>query len=240
MSIQIQHPIYRDDDYTRWDILIEIRNDTTPHHPCSAVVEGALLCAGQDRHTRDHRRYVTDDPEWQERNIGQCVPTVEDAIHQIHEALRRDLVGLAIEGEKVLNRTAGEALLLSGKGAAPVRTVTPSTFVATRAAQVAHEVLRAYRGVIGDNGQDPWSQLEPWRRDSLVQGAELALSGATPEHQHETWLENRQRAGWTYGDVEDAVAKTHPAMVPYDMLPMPQRVKGALFQAAVRAVAGTL
>jgi hypothetical protein len=41
--------------------------------------------------------------------------------------------------------------------------------------------------------------------------------------------------GWVYGTAKDAEKKTHPCMVPYDKLPLAQRRKDALFQAAVRA-----
>jgi hypothetical protein len=40
-----------------------------------------------------------------------------------------------------------------------------------------------------------------------------------------------------YGEVKDAVAKTHPCMVPYDDLPEFQRKKDALFLAIVRVLA---
>lgn len=43
-------------------------------------------------------------------------------------------------------------------------------------------------------------------------------------------------AGWGYGEVKDANAKTHPCIVPFDQLPEFQRKKDALFCAIVDAL----
>ena len=36
---------------------------------------------------------------------------------------------------------------------------------------------------------------------------------------HETWGMERQKQGWSYGEVLDAEQKKHPCMIPYEKLP---------------------
>ncbi|MFD0468599.1 RyR domain-containing protein [Nonomuraea thailandensis] len=53
---------------------------------------------------------------------------------------------------------------------------------------------------------------------------------------HEAWCEHKRAEGWTYGPDKDPDAKTHPCLVPYDQLPVEQRVKDAVFHAIVGAL----
>ena len=41
---------------------------------------------------------------------------------------------------------------------------------------------------------------------------------------------------WSYGEVKDAEAKTHPCLIPYDQLPEFQKAKDKLFVAIVDAL----
>ena len=36
---------------------------------------------------------------------------------------------------------------------------------------------------------------------------------------HETWGMERQKQGWSYGEIHDAEQKKHPCMIPYEDLP---------------------
>lgn len=104
-------------------------------------------------------------------------------------------------------------------------------------AQVCHEANRAWCEVNGDDSQLPWDQAEPWQRDSAIEGVQKALDGATPEELHASWCESKEADGWTYGEVKDGEAKTHPCLVPYDELPEEQRRKDYLFRGVVHALA---
>lgn len=103
-------------------------------------------------------------------------------------------------------------------------------------ASVCHEANRAYCLAIGDRSQLPWTDAPEWQRESAVKGVEFALGGSTPEAQHESWKADKAAAGWTYGPVKDADAKTHPCFVPYAELPPEQKAKDALFLAVVSAL----
>jgi hypothetical protein len=49
-------------------------------------------------------------------------------------------------------------------------------------------------------------------------------------------MADKVAAGWHYGEVKDAEAKTHPCMVAYEELPFEQRVKDHVFRAIVSAL----
>jgi hypothetical protein len=102
-------------------------------------------------------------------------------------------------------------------------------------AELAHEANRALCEAFGDTSQKPWADAEDWQRDSAVKGARATLDGTatSPEGQHDAWCADKVAAGWTFGPVKDAAAKTHPCLVPYVALPPEQRAKDHLFRAVV-------
>lgn len=106
-----------------------------------------------------------------------------------------------------------------------------------RIAKVCHEVNRAYCEGIGDYTQKPWEQAADWQRESAILGARARLEQTlTPEEQHNLWMRHKQTNGWVYGERKDEVAKTHPCIVPYSMLPEKQKVIDLLFGAVVNAM----
>ena len=112
----------------------------------------------------------------------------------------------------------------------------PSPFI-EKIARVTHEVNRA----IQISQLDPapslsWDDAPEWQRESARQGVFSALAGATPEQLHESWLRFKADDGWSYGEVKDEAAKTHPCFVPYEELPPGQRLKDYVFQAVVTSM----
>lgn len=104
-------------------------------------------------------------------------------------------------------------------------------------AMVCHEAIRAYCRGIGDPAGLPWDEAPEWARVSSRHAVEHALTGQTPEQQHESWAKERTDAGWTYGPYKDIEAKTSPCLVPYAELPDAQRRKDVLILAIVEALA---
>lgn len=106
-------------------------------------------------------------------------------------------------------------------------------------ARVAHETNRAYCASIGDMSQPAWDEAPDWQRVSAIKGVAFHLDahakGETPaaSASHDSWLEEKRAAGWTYGPVKDAEKKEHPCFVPYGELPLEQRIKDYLFGAVV-------
>lgn len=105
-------------------------------------------------------------------------------------------------------------------------------------AQVCHEANRAWCEVNGDISQKPWDDAEPWQRDSAIKGVAFALANpdAPASAQHDAWSADKLAAGWRFGEVKDADAKTHPCLVPFDQLPHHQQAKDRLFKAVVASL----
>lgn len=121
------------------------------------------------------------------------------------------------------------------EASAPVRTLTLNDI-----ARTCHEVNRVYCEANGDFSQAGFDEAPDWQRDSALKGVTAALSGVTDEELHALWCDEKHQAGWVYGDVKDADAKTHPCLVPYAELPTFQKVKDTLFRTVVLALAPAL
>lgn len=107
-------------------------------------------------------------------------------------------------------------------------------------AAACHNANRNYCRSLGDYTQYPWDEAEEWQRISARNGVRQILDNplTTPEQSHENWMKEKLADGWQFGTVKDPVAKLHPCILPYDLLPAEQRVKDAIFGAVARAVAG--
>jgi hypothetical protein len=106
-------------------------------------------------------------------------------------------------------------------------------------ARVCHEVNRAYCQSIGDNSQPAWKDAPEWQRTSAINGVSFHIDNpnAGPEGSHNSWLAEKERAGWKYGPTKDPEKKEHPCFKPYNELPQEQRAKDYIFTAIVHALA---
>ncbi len=105
-------------------------------------------------------------------------------------------------------------------------------------AKVCHEANRAWCEVHKDFSQLPWQHAAKWQRESAIQGVEFALANpdAPDSAQHDAWMADKIKDGWTHGEVKDADAKTHPCLVPFQQLSAHQQKKDKLFKAIVNAL----
>ena len=105
-------------------------------------------------------------------------------------------------------------------------------------AEVAHETNRAYCETIGDFNQPSWHNAPKWQKDSAIEGVKFHIANpdAGCSASHESWLKLKYEEGWKYGEVKDPEKKEHPCCVPYEDLPVEQKVKDALFVGVVRAI----
>jgi hypothetical protein len=106
-------------------------------------------------------------------------------------------------------------------------------------AAACHQQNRTYCDLMGDHSQVPWTEAESWQKDSAIEGVKNALVNPNPAASHESWLEHKRADGWTYGDVKDPEAKTHPCMVPYGDLPEAQKRKDSFFVEMVQQLGVT-
>ena len=110
-------------------------------------------------------------------------------------------------------------------------------------ARVCHEANREYcASIMGDHSQVAWDEAPDWQKDSAIKGVTFHLEhlrrgvSPLPSASHESWLAQKRDEGWTYGRVKDAEKKQHPCYVPYEELPLEQRVKDYLFGGIVQAL----
>jgi hypothetical protein len=111
-------------------------------------------------------------------------------------------------------------------------------------AAVCHEANRAYCASLGDRSQPSWDGAPDWQRESARLGVKKALNYRGKrafmfdegEELHNSWMEQKLRAGWRWGEVKDAVLKTHPCLLPYRSLPPAERRKDHLFRAVCQAL----
>jgi len=103
---------------------------------------------------------------------------------------------------------------------------------------VCHQANKALCEAFGDMSHVDWRDAPQWQRDSVIKGVKFRIENpdAPPSANHDSWLEEKRRTGWSYGDVKDAAAKTHPCFVAYDQLPPEQKAKDHVFKAIVAAL----
>lgn len=96
---------------------------------------------------------------------------------------------------------------------------------------VCHQANKAWCELNGDYSQKDWAEAEDWQKESAVKGVQFRIDNpdAGDDAQHNSWMKEKVDAGWVYGEVKDAEAKTHPCIVPFDQLPLFQQAKDALF-----------
>lgn len=108
-------------------------------------------------------------------------------------------------------------------------------------AKVCHEANRAFCSTIGDDSQPSWEEAPEWQRNSAIKGVDFHWTNLndgitpSPSASHDSWLLEKQQDGWKYGPVKDTIKKEHPCYVPYEELPLEQRMKDYLFSSIVHA-----
>lgn len=103
--------------------------------------------------------------------------------------------------------------------------------------KICHEANRAYCASGGDHDELPWEQASYAHRDSTYSGVvhRLLNPDEPVSNSHAQWVERKKQQGWRYGEVEDAVLKTHPLLVPYEQLTPWHQGKDALYCAIIDA-----
>lgn len=98
-------------------------------------------------------------------------------------------------------------------------------------AVMCHEANKTWCQLNGDYSQKSWDEAEQWQRDSSIAGVQFRLDNpeAPASAQHDSWMSAKSADRWQYGEVKDAVLKTHPCMVAYELLPEVDKRKDAIF-----------
>lgn len=102
-------------------------------------------------------------------------------------------------------------------------------------AMICHSINAAYCQSLGDDSQVAWDDTPETHKQSLIAGVEMHLANpqATPEQSHESWYQQKEAEGWTYGEFKDLEKKEHPCFLPYEELLLEQKAKDYLFRSTV-------
>lgn len=105
-------------------------------------------------------------------------------------------------------------------------------------ARICHELNMNYCRAIGDFSQLPWEYAPDWQKESAIKGVTFIATNpdSSPSASHDSWLNEKKDTGWKYGPVKDAEKKEHPCFVPYEELPLEQRLKDELFSQTVKTL----
>ena len=108
-------------------------------------------------------------------------------------------------------------------------------------AALCHAANAAYCASLGDDSQVAWDAAPEWQKESAIKGVQFCLANpdAPPSANHDSWMAEKVKAGWVYGEVKDPAATppTHPCIVPFDQLPREQQFKDVLFKTIVAGCA---
>ena len=112
-------------------------------------------------------------------------------------------------------------------------------------ASICHEAVRRYQSVTREQPYpyrglplETWEASSDLVKQAATQGVVMIMNAPDKDlgFHHNNWLENKQKAGWKYGEKLDLENKEHPFIAPYQELPLYRRQEDALFKAIVLAL----
>jgi hypothetical protein len=119
-----------------------------------------------------------------------------------------------------------------------VQAVGSAAYTDLQIAETVHAVNGVLQQVNGEaHRQPPWELLTAAERERVLSLVRQFRFGAIPRQVHERWCEAMAEAGWSYGEVWSAEARTHPNLVPFEELGYRQRVKDRMAQQVVMVMA---
>lgn len=106
-------------------------------------------------------------------------------------------------------------------------------------ARICYETNRVFCQVTHDAVPPEWSEAPQAVRDGYCTGVQFRLKNpmAPAAAQHDLWCETKLSEGWCRGPVKSEELREHPNLVPYQALPLTQRMKDTMFKNTVIAMA---
>lgn len=104
--------------------------------------------------------------------------------------------------------------------------------------QTVHAAIRAWAKALDGRDMPAWDDAPQWMRDSTMESVQFVLDhpDAGPGAQHRQWMEQKQKAGWTFAPTRDDELKYHPSLIPFEDLPLSEQKKDRLVCAIVMAL----
>lgn len=101
-----------------------------------------------------------------------------------------------------------------------------------------HEANRALSVAHGDASHLAWDDTGEVAQEHFMRGIAAVLENPamSAKEGHDFWVADHVARGWTWGEVKDLAAKTHPCLVPFEQLSTLEQAKDRLFIAIVRAL----
>ena len=104
------------------------------------------------------------------------------------------------------------------------------------AARACHEASRLFAAALGQEPLPEWNALPEEFRHAIIAGVLVVQRGASARQCHEEWMRSKLDSGWRWADENDEEKKTSSHLLAWECLTEPQRRKGELFVATVRAM----
>jgi hypothetical protein len=101
-------------------------------------------------------------------------------------------------------------------------------------AKLARNINRMYSASINDEVPEIWERSTEAEKESMIRGVKFHIANDfTPEESHMIWVKQKINDGWCYDMNFDATLKLSPHLIPYNQLPIEQRVKDHIFRGLV-------
>jgi len=110
--------------------------------------------------------------------------------------------------------------------------------VLTEAAKISYDACCEASYSVGGVVHRSWEGLPKYRQRWYLEiGIDLLVRpGLGPDFMHESWLKQKTRQGWKYGEKKNTKTKEHPFMVPYYELPLERKLMYIVFRATLTAL----
>lgn len=106
-------------------------------------------------------------------------------------------------------------------------------------ARACHDVTRAYGIALGQTWE-PWDLLSDDEQNTVRHGVGGVLLGDDARASHERWTKYKLERGWAHGEKRDPEQKTHPCLVPFDVLSLDQQRMDHLFVETAQRLAAAM
>jgi len=106
----------------------------------------------------------------------------------------------------------------------------------TQIAKIAHEIRSVSIGLFKGKPTIAWDDLNEGVKNYILREVHYWLKNpsASASDSHNEWLRCKTEEGWSFGEENDHENKKHPSIVPYDQIPIQEKMANELIMKTVR------